>query len=335
MNKKLFRVITLVFLVFALVTIGCTKKDKKESKTKTYNFKLGHVRPAGSTVDKDLAVFTQEIAEKTGDRITFTVYPASQLGDYTVVQERVSIGDIEMNIGPPANTIDKRLAIASMPYIVVNWDQAKTVYEPGSLMREYLKERLEEQGLHVLAFYPVYFGGVMTLVPVDDPSKVKIRVPPSKSFELTATSIGFIATPIPWADTFTSLQTKIVDGAIGGGAEGYYSNFKDLIKYYYPYFDHLENWLLYINKDLWEELSDEDQAIIEAAATKFENERWKNAPGEEQKYEQKLSDLGVEIVPIPEDELQSIQQKAREVVWPAMKDNIDLDVLNEIYSTVK
>ena len=51
------------------------------------------------------------------------------------------------------------------------------------------------------------------------------------------------------------MQTGIVDGAIGAGAEGYYSNFKDLIKYYLPLNDHFEMWYLYINKGVWDDLS--------------------------------------------------------------------------------
>jgi len=57
------------------------------------------------------------------------------------------------------------------------------------------------------------------------PRTSKIRVPPIKSFEVTAQALGFLATPIPWADTFTAMQSGIVNGAIGGGAEGYFANF--------------------------------------------------------------------------------------------------------------
>lgn len=56
-------------------------------------------------------------------------------------------------------------------------------------------------------------------------------------------------------DCFTSLQTGVIDGMIGSGAEGYYSSYRDVAKYYLPYNDHFEVWYLYINMDKWNEMS--------------------------------------------------------------------------------
>ncbi|GAB1486511.1 hypothetical protein MASR2M79_15610 [Aminivibrio sp.] len=83
------------------------------------------------------------------------------------------------------------------------------------------------------------------------PKNIKIRVPPIRSFELCATALGYQATPVPWSDTFTAMQTGIVDGAIGGGAEGYFANFRDLAKYYIAVNDHFECWFLYMNSEVW------------------------------------------------------------------------------------
>ena len=75
-------------------------------------WKIGHVRPIGSSVDKDIRGLTKEISEKTDGQISFEVYPASKLGDYSLVQERCSFGEVEMYVGPFGTTIDRRLAPA-------------------------------------------------------------------------------------------------------------------------------------------------------------------------------------------------------------------------------
>ena len=89
---------------------------------KSYTFKIGHIRPETASIHTDLTRFCNEITKKTNGRIKFEIYPAAQLGDYTVVQERVSIGDVDMHIGPLGTAVDRRVNLFTMPYLVSNWD---------------------------------------------------------------------------------------------------------------------------------------------------------------------------------------------------------------------
>lgn len=95
---------------------------------------------------------------------------------------------------------------------------------------------------------------------VDDPASmknqgIKVRCQTMKGPELVTTMLGYIATPMALNDCFTSLQTGVIDGMVGSGAEGYYSSYRDVAKYYLPYNDHFEVWYLYINMDKWNEMS--------------------------------------------------------------------------------
>ena len=53
-------------------------------------WKIGHVRPEGSAIDKDINTFSEAVRQGTEGAIVFGIYPANKLGDYSVVQERVS-----------------------------------------------------------------------------------------------------------------------------------------------------------------------------------------------------------------------------------------------------
>ena len=335
MKKNLFILLAILLIVNNSAFAGGST-EKTDGAADKYKMKIGHIRPVGTSIDKDLTEFTNSVTKKTEGRIEFTMYPASQLGDYTIVQERVSIGDVEMHIGPIATAVDKRVNIYSMPYLVSNWDEAKIAYGPEGKLAKYMSDLLDKQNLKLIAGYPVYFGGIMTVkeVPnytdIEAPKNIKIRVPPIKSFELTGEALGFLATPIPWADTFTSLQTGVVNGAIGAGAEGYHSNFKDLAKYYLPINDHLEFWYLYMNKDLWNKLSKADQKIILDSALEFQAKRWEKAPGEEKSYEDKLAAIGVKVYSYSKQELRRAAEVSRKIVWPAMGKDIDLNMLEAV-----
>jgi len=88
-----------------------------EAAAPQYKWKIAHIRPAGTAIDKDVHAFADRLAKESGGRIAIEVFPASQLGDYTVVQERVSLGAVEMQVGPLGTTVDKRLNLPSAPYL--------------------------------------------------------------------------------------------------------------------------------------------------------------------------------------------------------------------------
>ncbi|WZL72315.1 TRAP transporter substrate-binding protein DctP [Clostridiaceae bacterium 35-E11] len=318
-----------------------TEQSGEEEKAEAKVFKIGHIRPADAVADVDVKAFAKDLEERSNSSLKLEIYPASQLGDYTVVQERVSIGDIEMQLAPLGTNLDKRFGISNAPYLVENWEQAKRLYSSEGKLVQAMGELLDKNDIKLLATYPLYFGGICLVKEPVDPGNpdvaedIKIRVPPMKSFEKTAEALGFIATPLPWADTFTSMQTGIVEGAIGGGAEAYYSSMRDLIKYYLPVNDHFEMWYLYINKGVWEKLTPEEQNALQEAAKFMEEKRFEKAEAMEKEYENKLKELGIEVLEFSDEELSQFAKKARETVWPVIKSDFGEELFDSITSEIK
>jgi TRAP-type C4-dicarboxylate transport system substrate-binding protein len=195
---------------------------------------------------------------------------------------------------------------------------------------------MEENGLKFLATYPLYFGGIALVKepasPEDPnvPKNIKIRVPPMKAYELEADVLGYQATPLAFADTFTALQTGIVEGAIGAGAEGYFSNFKDIIKYYLPLNDHFEMWYLYMNLEVWNSLSAEEQEVIQTAAKALEDKRFAEAEAETAEYEAKLEEAGITIIRFTDEQLSNFAKISREKVWPQIKADFGEELFDEV-----
>ena len=59
--------------------------------------KLSHYRAEGSPADINAKEFADNV-KAADDSLEVVVYPAAQLGDYTAVQELVSVGDVEMQM---------------------------------------------------------------------------------------------------------------------------------------------------------------------------------------------------------------------------------------------
>lgn len=292
-------------------------------------FKMSHVRPQGATIDVELNAFSAAVKEATGGDVDIKLFPASALGDYTSVQERISVGAIDMATQPAATGADRQMQISSFPFLAANWDQARKIYGPSGVVRDTMVELYAKQDITMLAAYPVYFGGISLntdAVSPGDPSKsngIKVRVPGIKSFQLTGAALGYIPSPIPFSEAFTAIQTGVVDGVIGSGAEGYYASFRDVTKTYIPANTHFEVWYMIISNESLNKLDADDQAALKKSAEEFEATRWTVAEADQGKNEQKLADeLGTKVVTLTPEELAAMAAKVRAEVWPEVLQDV-------------
>ncbi|MFQ6552692.1 TRAP transporter substrate-binding protein DctP [Aestuariibius insulae] len=292
------------------------------------DLRMSHVRPQGATIDLELTAFADAVREATDGDVNIELFPASALGDYTTVQERISVGAVEMATQPAATGIDRRMQIASFPYIASNWEEAQSIYGPGGVIHETMAELYAEQGITMLAAYPVYFGGIALNTEAVNPGStedngIKVRVPGIKSFQLTGEALGYIPSPIPFSEAFTAVQTGVVDGVIGSGAEGYYASFRDVTQTYVPANTHFEVWFMLINTDTLNGLDAEDQEALRTAAVEFENTRWGVAEEDQTRNEQRLVDeLGATLVELSDEELAGMSETVRAAVWPEVLQDI-------------
>ncbi len=300
------------------------------------SIKIGHVRPEGTSTDVDTKAFIDEVTQNTDGNFSFEVYPNSQLGNYDIVQERIGIGDVEMQLAPAAPNMNAAIVLPSAPYLASTWDEAKEVFARDGVLYSAIEDMFAEENIKMLAGYPKYFGSIITTKEPNEPGNpevakgVKIRVPGIKSFELTALSLGYIATPIAFSEAFTSIQTGIVDGAIGSGGEGYWNSFRDVTKYYLPVNSQFEIWWIQMSMDLWNDLSPDEKAVVEAAAKNFEAARWEVAPDEERYYEDQLEENGAVIIRFTDEEYHAMADKVRAEVWPEIKDDYGAELFDRI-----
>jgi len=325
-----------IFRLIAMAAFLALLAGPLQAKT----LKISHVRPQGTAIDKDLNWFSDTLNEASGGKVKTKIYPASSLGDYTIVQERVGLGAVDMACQPPSSAADKRFQLVYFPYMVKNWEQARKNYSAGAPLCKIVQELYAAQDIHLLAVWPVYFGGIAFNTEVKeygdpDASKgIKLRVPPMKTFQLLADTTGYLGTPIPFSDAFTAVQTGVVDGVIGSGAEGYYSSFRDVTKYYLPSNTHFEAWYLIISKKQFDKLGAEEQKQLQDVANQFETRRWEVAEADQAANEKRLADYGAEILTISADEIAATAKKIHTAVWPQILDDVGKDwgqgVLNSI-----
>lgn len=323
-------------IVTVLLAVVFLSSGTVEART----WKVSHVRPQGTAIDVDLHSFADALKAESDGKMKAKIYAASALGDYTVVQERVGLGAVDMACQPPASAADKRFQIAYFPFMVKGWEQARKNYSKGAPLRNSIEELYAEQGIQVLAAWPVYFGGIALNKEPQEPGNpnvskgVKLRVPPMKTFQMLADNLGYMGVPLPFSEAFTAVQTGVVDGVIGSGAEGYYASFRDVTKFYVPTNSHFETWYLLINKELYDDLDADKKTRLSKVSQQFEDRRWETAETDQTANEQRLADYGAKIIRLSDEQIAVAANIAHEKIWPEILDDVGREWGEKVLSQI-
>jgi len=283
-----------------------------------------------------MKAIADKVLKESNGRIVIDVFPASQLGDYTVTYEEIMRGTIELNLGPIPTTYDPRLNVLFIPYVVPDYATAKKAMSPGGYLYNIVDGVTNGQGAKLLGIYGTGFGGMATnKVPPSpaDPNVskgMKIRVAPFETFKLFAERMGYMSVTIPYADLFSALQTKVADGWIGGTSFHTWAAFTDILHCWIQYNDHFETSGFVCNLNLWNSLSSEDQKIVSDAVSEQANISFKTSEEDENLYMNKLADKGFTVIRLSDAELAKCVAAIQKDVWPKLETLVGKQIMDQI-----
>ncbi|WP_071796492.1 TRAP transporter substrate-binding protein [Natronohydrobacter thiooxidans] len=210
------------------------------------------------------------ISERTEGRIAVQVYHSAQLGEERDTIEQTQFGVIDLNrisMGPFNNLIEATKA-PSMPFVFRDVAHMHAVMD-GEIGQEILAE-FEKHNLVGLAFYDAgarsLYNRLRPIESLEDMAGMRIRVIQSDVFVDMISALGANATPMPYGEVYSSIQTGVIDGAENNWPS-YESSGHYEVAGYYTLTEHLiVPEVLVMSKQRWDSLSAEDQAIIREAA---------------------------------------------------------------------
>ena len=261
-----------------------TAEEEEEEETTadlpTYKFKLAETHPedyATTLADKE---FARLVEEKSNGRIIIEVFANKLLGEEKTCVEQVQLGALALtrvSLGVPAAFVPAMNAL-QLPYLYRDADHMWKVLKGD--VGQGLLENMKDGNFIGLCYYD---GGTrsfytQTLVEkVADLKGLKIRVMQNPLFVGMVEMLDAIATPLPYADVYTALQTGTIDGA-----ENNWSSYLSTGHYehapFYIVDEHLKvPEILMMSKVIFDKLSAEDQQILIDAANEsvdFQIEKW-------------------------------------------------------------
>ncbi|MDD4835071.1 MAG: TRAP transporter substrate-binding protein [Lutispora sp.] len=219
-TKRLLSILLLLVFFISAITTGCGSKpvDSVESaESANIVIKLGHHHNVDGIVDIYSKKFAELASTKSNGRIRVDVYPGAQLGQEFEAAEGILIGTQQMSgVSTTAyNNLVKGFGLDMLPFMFDSYESIINVFA-NSPVGEELENRLLKQNGRVLGW--IALGGrhmIFTdknIKSVNQMKGMKMRSPESDLFVGMFNALGCRPTPITWGETYTALQTSVVDG---------------------------------------------------------------------------------------------------------------------------
>ncbi len=182
-----------------------------------FTYKLGDDLPVTHPLNIELRRAAANIAARSQGRLTILLFPNNQLGGDTDMLTQIRSGAVEM-LTMSGNILSTMLPVASiynLPFAFPDYDHVWAAMDGG--LGDYLRGELDKIGFHALdkhwdnGFRQITSSEKKISAPADLHG-FKIRVPVSPLWLSLFHALGAAPTPINWSETYTALQTHIVDG---------------------------------------------------------------------------------------------------------------------------
>jgi tripartite ATP-independent transporter DctP family solute receptor len=201
----------------ACAAVACAFIKRTQAQTAEFTYKYANNVP----VSHPLNVRAQEAAERikaeTGGKFELKVFPNNQLGGDTDVLNQLRSGAVEFFTLSPLilSTLIPSASISGIGFAFTDYDAVWKAMD-GDL-GAYMRAQIGKTGLVVME--KIWDNGFRQITsstkPIqtpDDLKNFKIRVPASPLWTSMFKALGAGPTTINWNETYSALQTKVVDG---------------------------------------------------------------------------------------------------------------------------
>ena len=201
-----------VFVVLTMLLSVCAVSAQEK-----ITFKFAHIAPVVHADHRAALHFKEYVESKSNGRVEVSVHPAGQLGGERAMIEGVQMGTIEMGFFTAAvfTNFIPQIAVTNLPFMFPNQKTAYRVLD--SEIGDKIFSYFPEKGFTPLAWgengFRDFSSSKRAIHKPEDMVDLKMRSIESPMFLDSYKALGVDAVAIPWPETFTALQQKVVDGA--------------------------------------------------------------------------------------------------------------------------
>jgi TRAP-type C4-dicarboxylate transport system substrate-binding protein len=302
--KKII-IILILFMVISMVGYSADKIYTIRIAT-IYNDPLAEA--AGNSLGKSLAKFTELVKEKTDGRVIIQPFYGSVLGGQVETFEQVKRGQLAGFFGQPMSSVDPRFGAWSIPYLFDNYEEVKRIV--SDIDGEFFKlseEWMKDNNCQLIVMGPSNIRGFAnnkhTVVSIKDLKDLKVRTYQDPVVSLFWSKIA-ITQPLGWAETYSALQTKVVNG-LEHPLSTFLGSIGELVSYYS---DIGWQWTsganLVVHEKVWNDLPEDLQKLVREAGIEAMEYQGQQEEENLEKAMVELAEQGYEITLLTDDQRQ-------------------------------
>jgi tripartite ATP-independent transporter DctP family solute receptor len=336
-------------VVLLLGTCG-GKKEEATAKSSSTAEQPVRIRFASTTTSAELAVpqttagisliyFRDEIQKRTNGRITVEYFPDGQLASST----EEHIGGLQngafdicnLNCGSWAD-YTPAFAGLNIPYLYFDFETAYAVLD-SEIGQGWMKAAQDATGTIPLAYVDIGFRELTNSlrevrVPADLRG-VKLRVMPDPLQVATWEALGVAVTPIPYAELYTALQQKLVDGQENPVSNIVGNKLYELQPYMTMTNHNFTVTIIAASPIFWNKLSAVDQKLISELWIETQNMGRQNTAKLVEAQIKTIRDNKVNIYTPTTAELRQFQDQVKKV-WPQVEKVMGTEEYNKLVNFV-
>ena len=282
-------------------------------------------------------IYIQQAADRINERlkgqIEFQVYPNGELPSYKDAIEQVLRGSDFVSVVDPSYigdyVPDFTALVGPMLY---NSYEDYTKVTSSDFVKE-LEKKAEEKGIKVLSLDFIFgFRNIVTDKVIKEPSDlegVKIRVPASKLWIDTFNALGANPVAMPWSETVSALQQKVIDGTETTFSFMSNSKLYELRKNVALSNHFLGTGGVYISTKVWDSFTDEQRKVIQEEITQAAKDNIAKMYELDEQYKEDIIKNGMIL---NEVDTEAFREKTKKVFdeYPGFSEGIYQKIQDEI-----
>jgi len=297
-----------------------------------------------SNPGQSVYIYWDELANRVNERadgaLELKVFPSGQLGGDEQILRGLGSGTIHMGSNSSSNMgiVSDAYAWGDLPYIFKSADGAQAAFN-DPIISEYIAEKMRADANTVVLGH-IEVGGFRVLINTkrqlktpDDVQGMKFRMLSNAIDPELLKAWGGSPVPMPWSDTFVSIEQGIADGlqlqpqAIRG------FGFDKMIRHGTYTNTLMTVHVAQINADTWDGLSDELKAIVSTASDEALEIANAADRSDIDRFTQELI-ATIEFYTPTDDEFEQ-WRSAGMSVWEKVTGSIDPDILARVQEVQK
>lgn len=262
------------------------------------------------------------INENTNGNIHIEIYPESQLGNATEINQNLKEGTIQMGCGNLGGLLDDSMAYFDLNGAVTNMEDALLLTEPGTPVRELTEQRMHDLKFELVGLTPYGFrvtSSNKALNTFDDLKGLNIRTTENNAQLAFWKACGANPTPLAFSDLYISLQQGLVDAQENPYNTIITNKFYEVQKYVTPTNHQMFFAGFWMNKEFYDSLPQDYQELISAAGDAAATYGYNVGMNDGEESKQKLIEGGTTICEWTDEDYAKLQEAGRSM-WPICRD---------------